>query len=231
MGLPACLPPALVCWDMPTDPLTTFLNFGVISFMNIFLPILGYLFGSLPFSIWITRLVKNVDVRDAGSGHATTTNTIRQAGFGWGALVLVLDIAKGFIPTYLAVELSGETWVVALTAAFAVVGHCWTIFAGFRGGMGLATTGGALLAVNPLAFLISFATLLALVLVVRHSARASVFAGILIAPVLWLFNIRDAAFWVALGAGVVIAIRFLVDWNRKYRELWLDREKPEKNSG
>lgn len=199
--------------------------------MNIFLPILGCLFGSLPFSIWITRLVKNVDVRDAGSGHATTTNTIRQAGFGWGALVLVLDIAKGFIPTYLAVELSGETWVVALTAAFAVVGHCWTIFAGFRGGMGLATTGGALLAVNPLAFLISFATLLVLVLVVRHSARASVFAGILIAPVLWLFNIRDAAFWVALGAGVVIAIRFLVDWNRKYRELWLDREKPEKNSG
>jgi len=48
------------------------------------LPVLGYLFGSLPFSIWITRFVKGVDVRDSGSGHATTTNTIRQAGFGWG---------------------------------------------------------------------------------------------------------------------------------------------------
>ena len=57
-------------------------------------PLLGYLCGSLPFSIWITRFVKNVDVRDAGSGHATTTNTIRQAGFGWGALVLLLDIFK-----------------------------------------------------------------------------------------------------------------------------------------
>ena len=193
--------------------------------MNLLFPLLGYLFGSLPFSIWITRLVKNVDVRDAGSGHATTTNTIRQAGFGWGALVLLLDIAKGFIPVFLAIKFSGELWVIALTATLAVAGHCWTIFAGFRGGMGLATTGGALLAINPLAFLICFAVLVTLVLVIRHSARASVFAGIVISPVLWLFNIRDAAFWVAIGAGAVIAIRFLIDWNRQYRELWLDREK------
>ncbi len=193
--------------------------------MNILFPLLGYILGSLPFSIWITRLVKNVDVRDAGSGHATTTNTIRQAGFGWGALVLTLDIAKGFIPTYLAAQYFGETWVIALTATFAVIGHCWTVFAGFRGGMGLATAGGSILAVNPLAFLICLGLLILLVLVIRHSARASVFAGILLAPVLWLLNIRDVAFWVGLGAGVVIAVRFLIDWNRKYRELWLDREK------
>jgi acyl phosphate:glycerol-3-phosphate acyltransferase len=193
--------------------------------MNIFFPLLGYILGSLPFSIWVTRLVKNVDVRDAGSGHATTTNTIRQAGFGWGALVLVLDIAKGFLPTYLTAQYSGETWVIALTATAAVIGHCWTIFAGFRGGMGLATAGGSILAVNPLAFFICLGLLVLLVLVMRHSARASVFTGLLIAPVLWLFNIRDAAFWVGLGAGLVIAVRFLIDWNRKYRELWLDREK------
>lgn len=192
---------------------------------NLLFPLLGYLFGSLPFSIWITHLVKNVDVRDSGSGHATTTNTIRQAGFGWGALVLVLDIAKGFLPTYLAAHYSGEMWVIAVTAAFAVIGHCWTIFAGFRGGMGLATAGGGILAVSPLGFLICLGLLILLVLMIRHSARASVFAGILFAPVLWLFNIRDTALWVALGAGAVIAFRFLIDWNRKYRELWLDREK------
>lgn len=188
-------------------------------------PILGYLFGSLPFSIWITRYVKGVDVRDSGSGHATTTNTIRQAGFGWGALVLMLDIAKGFIPTYLAVRQDVPTYIVALTATFAVIGHCWPVFAQFRGGMGLATAGGTFLAVNLLATLISLGLLVLLVLIVRHSARASVFTGILAAPVLWLFNIRDISFWVALGEGVVIAIRFLIDWNRKYRELWLDREK------
>jgi acyl phosphate:glycerol-3-phosphate acyltransferase len=189
-------------------------------------PILGYLFGSLPFSIWVTRYVKHVDLRDTGSGHATTTNTIRQVGFGWGALVLLLDIAKGFLPTYFAASWDGiPAYVIALTAIFAVIGHCWPLFAQFRGGMGLATTGGAFLATNPLAFLISLGLLILLVLVIRHSARASVFTGILIAPVLWLFNIRDVSFWVALGAGIVIAIRFLMDWNRKYRELWLDREK------
>lgn len=192
---------------------------------NFLFPILGYIFGSLPFSIWITRFVKGVDVRDAGSGHATTTNTIRQTGFGWGALVLILDIAKGFIPTYLAVLYSTEIWVIALTATFAVIGHCWTIFAGFRGGMGLATFGGALLATTPFAFLICLALLIFLVLTIRHSARASVVAGVLSAPVLWIFNIRDEAFWIAIGGGIVIAIRFLIDWNRKYRELWLDREK------
>jgi glycerol-3-phosphate acyltransferase PlsY len=190
------------------------------------LPILGYLCGSLPFSIWITCFVKGVDVRDSGSGHATTTNTIRQAGFGWGALVLILDIAKGFIPTYLAASWNDlPVYIVVLTAAFAVVGHCWPVFAQFRGGMGLATAGGTFLAVSPLVFLISLGVLVFLVLVVRHSARASVFTGILIAPVLWLFNIRDISFWVTLGAGIVIAVRFLIDWNRKYRELWLDREK------
>jgi len=191
-------------------------------------PVLGYFFGSLPFSIWITRFVKGVDVRDSGSGHATTTNTIRQAGFGWGALVLALDIAKGFIPTYLALNQNVPPYIIVLTASFAVIGHCWTVFAQFRGGMGLATAGGTFLAVNLLAFLISLGLLVLLVLVVRHSARASVFTGILIAPALWLFHIRDVAFWVALGAGIVIAVRFLIDWNRKYRELWLDREK---NSG
>lgn len=191
---------------------------------NYFFLILGYLFGSLPFSIWITRFVKGVDVRDSGSGHATTTNTIRQAGFGWGALVFILDVAKGFLPTYLAKEYSTEIWVIALTATCAVIGHCWTIFANFRGGMGLATFGGALLATTPLAFLICLILLLTLVLLIRHSARASVLAGILAPFTLWLFNIRAEAFWISLGCGIVIAIRFLIDWNRKYRELWLDRE-------
>lgn len=188
-------------------------------------PILGYLCGSLTFSVWVTHFVKGVDVRDSGSGHATTTNTIRQAGFGWGALVLALDIAKGFIPTYLAVrEVSTPVYIIAITATCAVIGHCWPLFARFRGGMGLATAGGTFLAVNSLVFLISLGLLILLVLVIRHSARASVLTGILIAPALWILNIRDAAFWVTVGAGVMIAIRFLTDWNRQYRELWLDRE-------
>ena len=188
-------------------------------------PLLGYLSGSLPFSIWVTRYVKQVDVRDAGSGHATTTNTIRQAGFGWGALVLILDITKGFIPTFLALKYTNNAWVVAITAALAVAGHCWPLFAQFRGGMGLATFGGALLAVNWFSFVIGLGLLLALTLIIHHGARASIFTGILMAPLFWLLNLRGFEFWIAIAGGQVIAYRFLIDWNRKYRELWLDREK------
>jgi len=193
--------------------------------MNLLFPILGYLFGSLPFSIWVTRFVKGVDVRDSGSGHATTTNTIRQAGFGWGALVAILDVAKGFLPTFLAIKYSNETWVIVLTAALAVAGHCWPVFAQFRGGMGIATFGGALLATNWFSAIIGLGLLLALVLIIHHGARASFFTGILIAPLFWLFHLRGLELWIALACGLVMAYRFLIDWNRKYRELWLDREK------
>ena len=200
--------------------------------MNILLallfPVLGYLSGSLPFSIWITRYVKNVDVRDAGSGHATTTNTVRQAGFGWGAFVLILDITKGFFPTYLALSVGRDAiplYIIPITATCAVIGHCWPLFAQFRGGMGLATFGGALLAANWFAFVIALGVLLLLTITIRHGARASVFTGILVAPVFWLFNLRGMEFWIAIAGGLVIAYRFLIDWNRKYRELWLDREK------
>ena len=196
------------------------------SLSSFLLPLLGYLSGSLPFSVWVTRLAKGVDVRNAGSGHATTTNTIRQAGFGWGALVAILDLAKGFLPTLLAVRYSNETWVIVLTAALGVVGHCWPLFAQFRGGMGLAPFAGALFVVNWISILIGLGLLLALLFTLRHGARASVLTGILIAPLFLLFHLRGLEFWIALACGVVIAFRFLIDWNRKYRELWLDREKP-----
>jgi len=187
-------------------------------------PVLGYLCGSLPFALWITRLVKGIDVRDGGSGHVTTTNTIRQAGLGWGILVLILDINKGFIPTYFAASLDLPYWAVALTAGLAVVGHCWPLFAQFRGGMGLATTGGSLLAINPLGFVIGLGVLLSLTLLIRHSAKAAFFTGLLIPVALWVLSQRGLILWVSVATGVVTSIRFLDDWNREYRELWLDRE-------
>jgi glycerol-3-phosphate acyltransferase PlsY len=175
--------------------------------------LLGYLSGSLPFALWITRLVKGVDVRDAGSGHATTTNTLRQ------------DVTKGFAPTWLALRFAPAEWIVPLTAALAVIGHCWPVFAGFRGGMGLATANGSMMAAAPLAILIIYAMLGLTTLILRHSARASVVSGILFAPLLWLSGLRGPVLWIGAAVGMVIAFRFLIDWNRKYRELWLDREK------
>jgi glycerol-3-phosphate acyltransferase PlsY len=196
-----------------------------MSLLSFLFPVLGYLSGSLPFSIWVTRIAKGVDVRNAGSGHATTTNTIRQAGFGWGALVALLDLAKGLIPTLLAIRYSNEILIVVLTAALAVVGHCWPVFAQFRGGMGIAPFAGALLATNWFSVLIGLGLLLTLLFLLRHAARAGVFTGVLIAPLYWLLQLRGMELWIALACGLLMAYRFLTDWNRKYRELWLDREK------
>lgn len=189
--------------------------------------LLGYLSGSLPFAIWITRLVKGVDVRETGSGHATTTNTIRQAGFLPGALVFVLDVVKGFLPTWLAIRYAPADWIAPLTAALAVIGHCWPVFAGFRGGMGLATANGGMMAAAPVTILVCYGIILVFTLILRHSARASVVAGILFAPALWLVGLRGLVLWIAIAVGMVVAYRFLIDWNRQYRELWLDREKKE----
>ena len=75
------------------------------------------------FQLLITRLVKRVDIRDGGSGHVTTTNTIRQAGWLPGVLVLLLDVAKGFLPVYVALRLGQPGWAVAISAGLAVAGH------------------------------------------------------------------------------------------------------------
>ncbi|MBE0687030.1 MAG: glycerol-3-phosphate acyltransferase, partial [Anaerolineaceae bacterium] len=200
------------------------MNFMVVLYALGF-ALLGYLSGSFPFAVWITRLVKGVDVRDNGSGHATTTNTIRQAGFLPGAAVFILDVSKGFLPTWLAIHYAPATWIIALTASTAVIGHCWPIFAGFRGGMGLATANGGLMAFAPVAILITYALLIALTLIIRQSARASVVAGLLFAPVLWVAGLRGPVIWTAIVVGIIIALRFTIDWNREYKELWLDRDK------
>ncbi|NIV14881.1 MAG: acyl-phosphate glycerol 3-phosphate acyltransferase [Aliifodinibius sp.] len=186
--------------------------------------LLGYFSGSIPFSILITRLVKKVDVRDAGSGHATTTNTIRQAGWLAGALVLVFDMAKGYLPTLLALNYAPFDWVPPVVAGLAVVGHCWPIFAGFRGGMGLATAGASVLAVDVIYGLVGLGLLIILTLVIRHSARAAFWVGVLLAPMYYLLGERGMLIWVSAAIGLVVAIRFTSDWNRRYRELWLDRE-------
>jgi len=187
--------------------------------------VLSYLSGSIPFAVWITRLTKGIDVRKSGSGHMTTTNTIRLAGWVPGISVFLLDTAKGYLPTYLAIQFGLPEWSIGLTAVFAVIGHCWPIFAQFQGGKGLAVTGGALLAVSPPAFLISVGILVLFVLVTHHAARGSLLASLIFPVVLWLVGLRGVITWITVPIGLVLALRYIVDWNRKYRELWLDREK------
>ncbi len=190
----------------------------------LYLP-LAYLSGSLPFAVWVARWRNGIDIRSTGSGHATTTNVIRTLGFGWGALVLLLDIAKGFVPVFLALRSGAAPWPwAALTGVCAVAGHIWPLFASLRGGMGLATTSGALLALYPLSFPVALGTLIALVLTLRHGARASVVAALLLPLVFAALRFPSPLVRFAVLDGALIAVRFASDWRRQYRELWLDRE-------
>ena len=187
---------------------------------------ISYLLGSLPFGIWVGRIFLGRDIRSGGSGHTGATNTIRQAGWGAGLLVALLDVSKGLAAGLIALRFGLEPWALTAAMAGAVAGHCWPVFARFRGGMGLSALGGVMLVVYPLGFAIGLCLAIAGLLVFRHGARGSVVAGIIYGPILWLVTQDITIAAAGLVGGLLVALRFMADWGRKYRELWLDREKP-----
>ena len=188
---------------------------------------LAYVLGSLPFSVWVGRVFTGKDVRQSGSGHAGPTNVMRSAGWVAGLLALAFDVGKGFAAVSVAQSLSTWTWMPAIAAALAVAGHCWPLFAGFRGGMGMSAAGGALLAAWPLGFALAVGLAALTMLVIRHAARANIAASLLVAPVWALFGAALPLSAIAAAAGIVVAVRSFSDWNRVYKELWLDRGHPE----
>jgi len=112
----------------------------------ILLVIFGYISGSFPPAYIIVKLFKNKDIRDIGSGNVGTMNVLRNVDLKLGIITGILDIAKGFIPTYLAMRYSSIKWIPILVAVASVAGHNWSIFLKLIGGKGVATTIGALLA-------------------------------------------------------------------------------------
>lgn len=120
-------------------------------FVDILLVIFGYISGSFPPAYITVKLFKNKDIRDIGSGNVGTMNVLRNVDVMIGVITGILDIAKGFIPTYLAMEYSSIKWIPILVAVASVVGHNWSIFLKLTGGKGVATTVGALsaLSLNP----------------------------------------------------------------------------------
>jgi glycerol-3-phosphate acyltransferase PlsY len=119
---------------------------------------LAYVSGSLPFGLWVGRLARGVDIRTLGSGNLGATNVYRTLGPGLGLLTLLLDVAKGALPVWLlpragfaAAFPGGAEWCALAVGLAVVAGHIWTFLAGFRGGKGVATTVGVLLALAPAA--------------------------------------------------------------------------------
>ncbi|MCY4455139.1 MAG: glycerol-3-phosphate 1-O-acyltransferase PlsY [Chloroflexi bacterium] len=107
----------------------------------------GYLLGSIPSGLIVSRVYRGVDVRDQGSGKTGFTNTLRSLGLGAAIVVLVADVAKGAMPVLIARAVFDDPWAATLTGVAAVIGHTFPVFAGFRGGRGVATAFGALLAI------------------------------------------------------------------------------------
>jgi len=109
--------------------------------------VLAYLIGSIPVAYIFGRVLKNLDIREHGSGNMGATNAFRVLGKGPGWVVLILDIIKGIIPVTLLANAFGLTDALSLViiAVAAVAGHNWTIFLGFKGGKGMATSLGVLI--------------------------------------------------------------------------------------
>jgi glycerol-3-phosphate acyltransferase PlsY len=126
----------------------------MITLSQIIWPIGAYLLGSIPFGLLLARC-KGIDLRKHGSGNIGATNVARVMGKGWGLFTLVADLAKGLLPVLgciwaMAGAADLDLWI-AYTGLSAVLGHCYSIFLGFRGGKGVATAAGVFLGVCPFA--------------------------------------------------------------------------------
>lgn len=115
----------------------------------------GYVLGSLQSGLIVGRLVRGVDIREYGSGKTGFTNTLRTVGTGAALVVVALDVLKGTVPVLIGRLVLDDPLAAALGGIGAVAGHTWPMFAGFRGGRGVATSFGAFLAVAPLAALLT----------------------------------------------------------------------------
>jgi glycerol-3-phosphate acyltransferase PlsY len=119
---------------------------------------IGYLLGAIPFGLIIGRVTRGIDIREYGSHRTGATNALRTLGARAAAFVFLLDVAKGGAAVLLARTLFGADplveWAAAAAGLAAVVGHNWSVFIGFTGGRGVATSTGALGALAPLALLV-----------------------------------------------------------------------------
>ncbi|USG63530.1 glycerol-3-phosphate 1-O-acyltransferase PlsY [Brevibacillus ruminantium] len=184
--------------------------------------VISYLIGSISFSYLIAKKIAGIDIRSHGSGNAGATNTLRVLGKGPAILVLLLDALKGLAAMGLAHWLTdGHALAYALSGLFAIIGHNWPIFFGFRGGKGIATTVGVALGFSPLAFLISVVITVLIIAVTRYVSLGSLVL-VTVLPIFLFVLGKDPAFiWVS----VVLALFAYVRHYSNIRNLLSGRER------
>ena len=159
--------------------------------------IAAYLIGSIPTAVWVSKRFFGIDIRDYGSGNAGATNTFRVLGSKWGTFVMVVDMLKGvigtslyvLIPYYMTDDWDRTNFMIWLGLA-SVIGHIFPLWASFRGGKGVATLFGMVLAIQPLVAFCCVAVFLVVLYLTRFVSLSSILAGIAFA-VLILFIFDD----------------------------------------
>ena len=177
--------------------------------------VLAYLIGSIPTSVWISKYFFDFDIRDYGSGNAGATNTYRVLGPRWGTFVMVVDMAKGIVAALLYLLLPfyvvpAHDWdrtnlMIGLGLA-AVVGHIFPIWAGFKGGKGVATLFGMVVAIQPLVAVCCVGVFLLVLYLTRFVSLSSILAGISFAVfILFIFN-DDVTLYRVFSVAVALLI-------------------------
>ncbi len=171
---------------------------------ELILIIIAYLIGSIPTALLVSKRFFGIDIRDYGSGNMGATNTFRVLGSRYGTMVMVIDILKGLaavmlynlLPFYINHELERTNFMLGLGLA-AVTGHIFPVFAGFRGGKGVATVLGMVLAIQPV-IAVSCIGIFALVLyLTRYVSLSSILAAIALPIcVLWIWNENEVLYRV-----------------------------------
>jgi glycerol-3-phosphate acyltransferase PlsY len=181
----------------------------------------AYLLGALPFSVWIAKWTRGIDVRTVGSGNPGATNVLRSAGRGPGIAALACDVLKGIAAVGLARLVTPSPAWLGWAALAAVVGHVFSVFLDFRGGKGVATAAGALGAVSPAATLVALAIFVVIVAATRYVSLGSVVGAIAFPVALWVIAGRelDAGARLSLLAsssliGLLIVVRHRANLGR-----------------
>lgn len=171
----------------------------------VLLVIIGYLLGSIPFGVVVARLSGQVDLRRVGSGNIGATNVLRAVGKGAAAWTLAGDVGKGVAAATLARAVSGAPWVVAAAALAAVLGHLFPVWLRFRGGKGVATSLGVILACMPAVGGLVLATWLGVAVISRYSSLAALVASAALPLASWLVDGRPAMLALS-GVLLVLAV-------------------------
>ncbi|MBC1645268.1 glycerol-3-phosphate 1-O-acyltransferase PlsY [Listeria welshimeri] len=146
----------------------------------ILLSLLAYVIGSIPSGLWIGKIFYKKDIREFGSGNLGATNSFRVLGIKAGSIVTVMDILKGTVATLLPFffQLHADHHFWLLTGAFAIIGHSFPLFAGFRGGKAVATSAGVILAYAPLLFVAALIIFLLTLKISKYVSLSSMIAAL-----------------------------------------------------